>query len=111
MDDKSLVCVPAAGADNSDGKRKRVPSRKYEQFVMDNKQEEEDGHCPGCKLFVKKSDKGVVCFSCVAYWHYGCAGVTEEEVANLGEDEFYCREHAADKAVATKVISIDGAFG
>ena len=54
---------------------------------------EPNGYCPGCNVFVKQNEQGVVCYACAAYWHYSCANVTEVEIANLGDNEFFCREH------------------
>ena len=52
--------------------------------------------CPGCNKFVDHSDNGVVCTSCVAYWHYECANVTEDDIAKLGDKDFYCSSHTKD---------------
>ena len=84
----AAICTP-------DGKRKRLPSKKLSaaDFVIDKP----SGYCPGCNEYVNYSDKGVVCSSCVAYWHYRCANVTEEEVNNLGEDDFFCFNHKQSK--------------
>ena len=118
MADRDVALTHAAGASNVEGgvegvdgsKRKRVPSKKYAntQFVCEKNP---SGCCPGCNLFVKTSDQGVVCFSCEAYWHYGCAGVTEDNIESLGNEEFYCREHRQNSNSAVSDVAVDNMDG
>ena len=74
-------------------RRKREPSKKYIDYVTDNVIM---SYCQGCNQYVQANEKGVVCATCVAYWHYECADVSEEDVAKLGKREFYCKKHIQD---------------
>ena len=50
--------------------------------------------CPKCNKTVTKKQNGVVCEACIAYWHFGCAGTSEEYVRNMPTNEdFFCPEH------------------
>ena len=51
------------------------------------------GHCPGCRTLVNDGEKGVVCKKCKAYWHYGCANVTQEEIDTQWKEDFVCEAH------------------
>ena len=73
-----------------EAKRTRGKSKKYIDYVMDKKT---SGCCPGCKNYVTHTENGVVCSACDAFWHYGCAKVSVEEINQLGNDEFYCENH------------------
>ena len=70
-------------------RRTRCATKKYSDFV----DKPISGVCPGCNKFVTKSENGVVCSSCVAYWHYDCANVTEGDIKQLGDKDFYCSRH------------------
>ena len=76
-----------------DGKRKRELSKKYHGFVIDKRSI--NSYCPGCNEYVDFNEKAVVCATCVAYWHYGCAKVSDEDVEKLGTDEFFCSAHSS----------------
>ena len=67
--------------------------------------EELSGNCPKCKLYITEEDNGIVCESCKAYWHYHCAGVTQEEVDNLGIEEFLCVKHRMKNEVMSLIVS------
>ena len=77
----------AASLQSPDNKRRRCPSKKLSGFVRDQL----TGFCPGCNKFV--SENGVACIPCAAYWHYKCADVTEDDIALLGDKDFYCSSH------------------
>ena len=49
------------------------------------------GTCPRCKTYVES--EGVICKSCQAYWHYGCANVTQEILDNEWKGDFVCEQH------------------
>ena len=51
------------------------------------------GFCPGCRKVVKDGDKGVVCEPCIAYWHYKCANVTQEQIETVWKEKFVCEAH------------------
>ena len=72
-----------------DSKRKRVVSQKLIGYAVDKP----GAYCPGCNVYVKTTDDGIVCSSCVAYWHYECAGIDADGVRELGENDFYCTKH------------------
>ena len=58
------------------------------------------GYCPKCRVFVK--GEGVVCEKCEAYWHYQCAGVSQEEVdRDWKEIEFICDLHRDQEKALT----------
>ena len=63
--------------------------------------------CPGCATKVKKGSKGVVCESCLAYWHYPCAGVDDKMVKDLGKAGFYCSKHASHEKPKTEKKAIE----
>ena len=69
---------------------KTVPAKfKCDEYEMKN---EPSGTCPKCTKYVL--DDGVVCGPCNAFWHYHCASITQKDVDELGEDEFYCEKHS-----------------
>ena len=71
--------------------RKKAPPRKLEQYVIVNKP---SGYCPKCRHYVKHEDKGVECSKCYAFWHYSCAGVTEEQLESHWKNtDFLCVQH------------------
>ena len=70
-------------------KRKRVLASK----LKDDYEVDIQAYCPECNEYVAYSENGVVCASCVAYWHLKCANTTAEEVEKLGDAEFYCPKH------------------
>ena len=71
---------------------KRPPVRfSPQRFVVVKKP---SGICPKCKVFVKDSDDGVVCGKCVAFWHFQCAGVTQEILDQEWKNiDFLCVKH------------------
>ena len=83
--------------------RKGRVTEKLQQVIEQNKKvrvkvsqvnEDVDSECPGCKKTVEEGANGIVCEMCLAYWHYTCAGVTEEIVENMKEEEdFLCIHH------------------
>ena len=86
----------------------KIPSKLTEDFVCNT---QPSGSCPGCRSYVNKGEKGVVCEQCKAYWHYGCANVTQEQVDLLGKDEFVCESHrkSSDQSlVPTMIIGTAG---
>ena len=80
-------------------KRRRILSKKYDQYEVDKPA---TWDCPGCQKKVTAEKGGVVCSSCVAYWHFECVNVTEEYVNNLGNENFYCPMHNSDMTVLKK---------
>ena len=72
------------GAAHVSSRRRRVVSSKLKGYVVDNP----GGSCPGCTLYVKPTDDGIVCTGCVRYWHYACAGVDAESVRELGKNSY-----------------------
>ena len=70
-------------------KRNRGTSQRFKDYVVDK---QTSGCCPGCNDYVTENDGAVVCYTCDAYWHFSCASVTEDEVKQLGNDEFYCKK-------------------
>ena len=69
-------------------KRKKVLAPKLKDYEVDIQ-----AYCPECNAYVEYSDNGVVCSTCVAYWHLKCANTTDEEIEKLGDEEFYCPKH------------------
>ena len=70
-------------------KRRRCPPKHAEYVNVDKP----SGFCPKCRKFVKEN--GVECKGCNAFWHYNCAGVTQEIVDEKwpGDKDFLCEEH------------------
>ena len=64
------------------------------------------GYCPRCNVYVKSTDQGVECPTCVAYWHYSCANTSEEEVMKLGKKEFYCEQHRKTDVGPNDVVGV-----
>ena len=71
-------------------RKKNVPS-KLKGFAIEAAL---SGTCPKCQLYVEKTDNGVACETCQAFWHYSCAGVTQEELDDQWSNKpFLCPEH------------------
>ena len=69
-------------------------------------------YCPKCRIYVRDTDKGVVCKQCQAYWHYECANTSQEEIDELWSDrDFQCELHRKSvEVVKDKVPSNDDYF-
>ena len=97
--------LPSISSSGNESKRNRVLPKKYDGFRVDKPP---TWDCPGCNEIV--NENGVVCSSCVAYWHFECAKVSEEFVKGLGIREFYCENHsliAKNKVVEEASENID----
>ena len=99
----SFVCVKEMSqlvfseeSTTSESKRTRGLSKKLTGYVLEKNT---SGCCPGCNKYVSDNEGAVVCNTCDAYWHFACAMVTEEEIKQLGDDEFYCQKHSNGLAV------------
>ena len=80
--------------------RKKFPSTKLKEYIVDSA----SGYCPGCSIYVRETDDGVVCKPCQAYWHYACVGTTQEELDNDWKGiSFMCQNHRKE----TKQITLD----
>ena len=92
--------------DNTAAKTCRVSRapQKLDSFVCNKLSE----RCPGCRASVKDGEDGVVCEKCKAYWHYGCAKVTQEEIDNQWKEEFVCEAHRVD---SQKSVSFSKVLG
>ena len=117
VEPKQDAVVKTAGVDqNSESRQKRVQKmpKKLEVYVIGkggkrtptggDEREEASGICPKCNVYVTQQEHGIVCESCNAYWHYHCAGVTQEEVDNLENEEFLCEKHSVTKEVGVSVL-------
>ena len=95
------MSAPPSNNRNTSPRIKR-PNAKYNGFV--NKP---IAYCPKCHQHVKHSDEGVVCSQCQAYWHYSCAGVTQEELDNNWSGiDYLCLAHreVSEKQILCDVI-------
>ena len=93
--DKMLV------SDRSKRSLNRRPAR-FNGFVVGN---EPSGVCPKCKQYVGSGCKGVLCSGCQAYWHYECAGVSDEILQNEWDGiDFQCNDH---KSAGVNIPKID----
>ena len=75
--------------DGTVSKRKREITSKLKDYVVGNPL----GYCPGCNLYVEPTEKGIECTTCVAYWHYSCANISDEEAEKFRRKDFYCEKH------------------
>ena len=75
--------------------RRRVPPSQIDYVIVDKP----SGHCPKCRKYVP--DKGVMCKGCNAFWHYACAGVSQETLDVEWEGvDWLCKEHIMSDAVS-----------
>ena len=78
-------------------RKKSVLPSKYKEFIVDTP----SGYCPKCTYYVR--DKGVVCPPpCAAWWHYECAGVTQDELDEKWSNTRYlCLKHRTNEEKRT----------
>lgn len=67
-------------------KKKGKDKQKYEVDI--------NAKCPKCNIVIKEYGEGIVCTTCLAYWHYECAKVDGTTVQKLREnEEYFCPNH------------------
>ena len=84
-------------------KRSVLPAR-YKEYIVDKP----SAYCPKCSVYVSERDDGVVCAPCEAYWHYTCAGVTQEELDGKWRNVNYlCPKHNMREEEGDSIDSVD----
>ena len=99
------ITMPTPSRNNRHGTpRKKSMPRKYKEFFV----KEPSGYCPKCFKYVKETDHGVVCPPCQAYWHYTCAGVTQQMLDEEWKDShFFCIKHRTVDEYQSSETSVD----
>ena len=81
--------------------RKKTVPAKLDQYVRATAPT-----CPKCQKYVKHTDDGVACEKCQAFWHYCCAGVSQNEIdENWSGKPFLCQEHREACPLSTVTAS------
>ena len=84
-------------------RRKRVLAPKYKDYFTGKI----ISYCPGCNIYVESTDDAIVCTGCSAYWHYDCANVSEKDVVELADKDFYCPRHQLNPSAGVVDLNID----
>ena len=74
-------------------KKKVIRAKRKQQDESES--EKIDERCPKCMEMVEEGSDGIVCETCLAYWHYSCADVNEEMVSRMrsNNEDFLCVKH------------------